>query len=113
MPLPDGGVKKKAFVAARRVRLFQQARQVFNDFGPGDGVAVPDDANLHGADGVADKAGQERVAAAADERRRERKEGVAGPVPGHVQVSSAHDAGVLDYPQIGVYNSQIGDESCA
>jgi hypothetical protein len=49
--------------------LPEQAGEIFHDFGPGEVVAVPDDADLHGADGVADETGQERVAAAADERR--------------------------------------------
>ena len=71
MPLPAGGVKKKAAAARAVARLFQQAGEVFNDLGPGDGVAVPDDADFHGADGVADEAGQERVATAPDERRRD------------------------------------------
>ena len=79
MPAPAASVKEKTPAAPPGARLFQQACQILNDFWAGDVVAVANDADLHGARGIADEPGEERVAAAADERRRKREEGVARP----------------------------------
>jgi hypothetical protein len=80
--------------AAGFAGLFEEAGEIFHDFRPRDVVLVSDDADLDGADRIADEAGEERIATAADQRRGEGKERVAGP--DGVDDLSGQDGNALD-----------------